>query len=66
MVFITHRKVLYRISRQARSEKEVKLRNEKIKQAGIGFPSASLQRHLLIIRMNLARPAMHSRKKKRA
>ena len=45
------------LTREERSQIEILLKSEKIKQAGIGFPSASVQRHLLIVRLNLARPS---------
>src|SRR4051812_21938051 len=43
------------ISRDDRQKKEDALRTEKRKQAGIGFPSAGAQRHLLITRHNIGR-----------
>src|SRR5215470_10296753 len=49
-----------RIDHKSQSELETKLREEKVKQAGIGFPSAGRQRHLLIVRLNLAPSAVDS------
>jgi Dyp-type peroxidase family len=44
------------IDKAARPEKEKQQRQQKRKQRGIGFPSAGEQKHLLIIRLNLAPP----------
>lgn len=44
----------HKISLEQRIQKENNLKTEKIKQPGIGFPSATEQQHLLIIRLNLA------------
>ncbi len=43
------------ITHEARQRKETQLIHAKRKQAGIGFPSAGIQTHLLIIRLDLAR-----------
>lgn len=49
--------MINRISREERNSKEIALRSNKVVQAGIAFPSANIQKHLLIVRLNLARPS---------
>jgi Dyp-type peroxidase family len=45
------------IDKEYRKAKEKQQKLEKRKQSGIAFPSASLQKYLLIIRLNLAPPS---------
>src|SRR5947209_2295 len=45
----------HRIAKPERDKKKKQLLEEKSKQAGIGFPSAGKQEHLMIIRLDLAR-----------
>jgi hypothetical protein len=43
-----------RIHHQEQTKREKALRDKKVVQPGIGFPSASVQTQLLIVRLNLA------------
>jgi Dyp-type peroxidase family len=45
------------IEKEDRDRKEKQLIKEKRKQAGIGFPSAGIQKHLLIVRLDIASAA---------
>jgi Dyp-type peroxidase family len=49
------------ISPEKRLKKENEHKEEKVKQPGIGFPAASKQDHLLVIRLDLAPPAEDSK-----
>jgi Dyp-type peroxidase family len=47
----------HKIDKSRRETEENRLKEERRKQPGIAFPSASVQEHLLIIRLDLALPA---------